>query len=211
MQSLRTIGVARKYLKLSTACVWLIACACALIAPLCFVAYTLLSTTTNLIKQRPRVVLMRHGDAPGRSEPGNFDLSDCHTQRNLSNSGRAESAALGNMLRVEKLNVGEVLTSRWCRTQETAHLLSIGPVHLAPAFDNLEYNKYRSDELLAAERHIISGWQGPGTLLIITHSSNIRALSGLDLTSGTMVIAESHDSGEIRYAFASFNLKDLFY
>jgi phosphohistidine phosphatase SixA len=142
------------------------------------------------------VILLRHGDAPGRNEPHNFDLNDCSTQRNLSEKGRNEAREIGDALRARHIVVEKVLASRFCRARETAELLSLGPVENNAVFDNLEFNKSRAVYLMERERQLIASWHGPGALLIVTHGSNIKALTGLEVEQGTMILArptgESH-------------------
>jgi phosphohistidine phosphatase SixA len=134
------------------------------------------------------VVLARHSDAPGRGEPDGFDLNDCSTQRNLSDKGRNEARELGTIFHARRINVTKVLTSRWCRAHETAELMKLGPVEYAPFFDNLEVNKQRAKELLEGERKLIESWRGPGVLLIVSHGSNIKALTGLDPEQSAMLV-----------------------
>ena len=155
------------------------------------------------------VVLLRHGDAPGRKEPLGFDLHDCSTQRNLSDKGRNEARELGELLRERAINVTKVLTSRWCRTHETAELLKLGPVENEPAFDNLEFNKNRAADLLDGERERIASWHGPGVLLVVTHSSNIKALTGLEIEQGAMIVA-SPTTASSTFRFSKILLKDIF-
>ena len=163
---------------------------CAMVPPL---LASLTSVTENLRPQtasseRPYVILMRHGEAPGRVEPRDFDLNDCSTQRGLSDKGRKEARELGEALRERHIKVSKVVTSRWCRAQETAELMNVGPIETNPAFDNLEFNKHRSGTLIDRERKLIEAWQGPGLLLIVTHSSNIKVLAGLDIEQGTIIV-----------------------
>lgn len=134
------------------------------------------------------VVLVRHGDAPGRGEPDGFDLNDCSTQRNLSDKGRIEARNLGEMFRARGINVTKVLTSRFCRARDTAELMKVGPIENAPTFDDLALNKQHPEELLDGERKLIASWRGPGLLLVVSHSSNIKALTGIDLEQGAMVV-----------------------
>lgn len=134
------------------------------------------------------VVLVRHGDAPGLGEPDGFDLNDCSTQRNLSDKGRNEARDLGRMFRARGVNVTKVLTSRFCRARETAELMTLGPIENAAAFDDLAFNKQHAEQLLDGEHKLIASWQGPGVLLVVSHSSNIKALTGIDLEQGAMVV-----------------------
>jgi phosphohistidine phosphatase SixA len=183
---------------------------CALIVVLVFATCLLIESWPSLFPaQQSMVVLMRHGDAPGRTESDNFDLTDCTTQRNLSDKGRSEAAETGEAIRRQALNIKSVVSSRWCRTRETAKLLGFSDLHDEVAFDNLEFNKAHADEMLQAERRIIQNWQGPGILLIVTHSSNIKALTGLELGPSSMIIAEKRN-GAIQFRASPIVLKDLF-
>jgi phosphohistidine phosphatase SixA len=150
---------------------------------------------------RSYVILLRHGDAPGRNEPASFDLNDCATQRNLSDKGRDEAREMGDALRGRGVNVARVMASRWCRTHETAELLNLGPVEADRAFDNLDFNKHRSVTMLERERQLIASWQGPGVLVIITHSSNIKALTGLDAARGMVIVASPTDESGVTLNF----------
>jgi hypothetical protein len=82
------------------------------------------------------------------------------------------------------------VTSEWCRTRETAELLNLGSFENVPVFDNLEFNKVRAAELLNQEREFIASWRGPGVLLIVTHGSNIKALTGIHLDEGDMIVTD---------------------
>jgi phosphohistidine phosphatase SixA len=142
------------------------------------------------------VVLARHADAPGRGEPDGFDLKDCNRQRNLSEKGRNQARNLGAMFRSHGINVTKVLTSRFCRARETAELLGLGSVNESAAFDELSFNKDHAQQLLAEARDLLASWRGPGVLLIVSHGSNIEALSGIHLEQGEMLVA-SMKQGEL--------------
>lgn len=154
------------------------------------------------------VLLMRHGDAPGHEVASKFDLEDCSTQRNLSAQGRVEAREMGAIIRAQAFNVRSVISSRWCRTRETAAMLGFSPVRPEPAFDNFEFNKARAAEMLAAERRIIREWNGPGVLLVVTHMSNIKALTGLQLAAGSMIIADPDKNGDIQFRQSTNAWKD---
>jgi phosphohistidine phosphatase SixA len=146
------------------------------------------------LNSNPYVILVRHGDAPGRHEPQAFDLNDCTTQRNLSDKGRDEARELGRAIKARGINVTMVLASRWCRTQETAKLLDLAPIESSPAFDNLDMNRYRAVALMERERELITSWRGPGVMLVVTHSSNIKLLTGINVEQGSMIVAPLTDS-----------------
>ena len=69
------------------------------------------------------VLLLRHAQTEaGLGDPPGMRLSDCSTQRNLSDAGRAQSRALGAWWRAQGLPPPKVLSSQWCRCLDTARL-----------------------------------------------------------------------------------------
>ena len=52
----------------------------------------------NELKQGGKLIFIRHAYAPGGGDPDNFDINDCNTQRNLSNSGREQANKIGFFL-----------------------------------------------------------------------------------------------------------------
>lgn len=75
-----------------------------------------------LLRDGGHVVLLRHANAPGASEPANFDLANCATQRNLSDRGKQQARRIGALFDARAERVGAVLSSTFCRCQETARL-----------------------------------------------------------------------------------------
>lgn len=97
--------------------------------------------------------LMRHATAPGSGDPDHFRLDDCTTQRNLSETGRAEARETGRLLRAAGLADALVLTSRWCRATDTARELDLGEVDPFPPLDSFFRDRSRED---AARRDILA-------------------------------------------------------
>jgi broad specificity phosphatase PhoE len=174
--------------------------AAAFAAVACAGFYTFLSADAS---GRPLVILVRHGDAPGSGEPEGFTLGKCSTQRNLSDKGRKQAGEIGNRLRAAGIDVTKVMASELCRTQQTAALMRLGPVESAAAFDDLADFKQRGDELLGRERRIIADWRGPGALLIVTHGSNIKALTGFHVQPGAVLMAKFSDEQLVATLFST--------
>jgi phosphohistidine phosphatase SixA len=124
------------------------------------------------------VALVRHA-AGGAGDPPGFRLDDCATQRNLTDKGRAEARRLGEQLRSQDVAVGKLLSSQWCRCQEMAALMELGPVELSPTFNNAFTLRDRVGELTAGARAIVAGWMEPDTLVVVTHGANILPLTGV--------------------------------
>lgn len=135
------------------------------------------------------VALIRHASAPGGAgDPDGFRLEDCATQRNLSEAGRAEARALGERFRAERVKIGKVITSQWCRCRQTAELMAIGAVEDAPTFNNAYVLNTQREALTAGARATIAAWRGPGTLVVVTHGQNILALLGQRPAEGEVVV-----------------------
>jgi phosphohistidine phosphatase SixA len=145
------------------------------------------------------VALVRHAEAPGApGDPAGFKLSDCATQRNLSAKGRRDAAALGARLRSKGVGVGAVLSSPWCRCIDTAKLMDVGTVTIEPTFANAFVLSDRRAALTDGARKVVSAWDGPGTLVVVTHGSNILALTGVNPGEGETVVVAPGRGGPPR-------------
>jgi phosphohistidine phosphatase SixA len=142
-----------------------------------------------LLRDGGRVALVRHAaTAGGVGDPPGFRLEDCATQRNLTEKGREDAKALGERFRAHGIQAGKVLSSEWCRCRDTATLMELGPIEIAPTFNNAFTLRDRVDQLTAGARAIVAAWKGPGTLVVHTHGANLRPLTGIDPGEGGMVV-----------------------
>ena len=132
-------------------------------------------------------ILIRHAIAPGTGDPPGFVLGDCSTQRNLSEEGREQSRRIGAAVRAAGIAVDRVLSSRWCRSLDTARLLGLGPVEPFPALDSFFSDGRAGPARVAAIADAIAGI-GDRTVVMVTHQVNITALTGVFPDSGEMVV-----------------------
>ena len=51
------------------------------------------------LKKEGYLIFIRHSYAPGGGDPNTFNLDDCSTQRNLSNSGRIQAEKIGSFFK----------------------------------------------------------------------------------------------------------------
>ena len=97
------------------------------------------SPNPRLVEQLKRgglVLVLRHAATDqSKQDEDPVDLADCTTQRNLSADGRAQARAIGTGIKRLHLRIGRVLTSRFCRTRETARL-TFGRGKVEPALLN---------------------------------------------------------------------------
>ena len=156
------------------------------------------SATWAALRRDGAVALVRHGEAPGVGDPAGWKLDDCATQRNLDDAGRAQARALGARLKAERIPIRRLLASPWCRTTETATLLDVGTVQSEPTFSNAFVLSDRRAELAAGARALIGRWRGPGTLLVVTHGENIRALTGRSPATAELVVVSVAADGRLR-------------
>lgn len=151
----------------------------------------------DLLRDGGHVALIRHARAPGVGDPPGFRIEDCATQRNLSPEGRAQAVALGEAFRRHGVAVDRVLSSRWCRSLETAQL-AFGTVEPFEPLDSFFQNRAVAEAQTAAVRALIRDWpMDGGTLVLVTHQVNITALTEIFPAEGEVVVLRAGDDDGI--------------
>ncbi|TQV70632.1 histidine phosphatase family protein [Denitrobaculum tricleocarpae] len=141
------------------------------------------------------IVIMRHALAPGTGDPGNFALRDCSTQRNLSDTGRAQAERIGARLRDAGLGSARVLSSQWCRCLETAELLGLGPVEELEPLNSFFRQREKQPAATQALKDWLAAQPSGEPLVLVTHQVNITALTSVFPQSGEMIVLEQSDVG----------------
>lgn len=127
--------------------------------------------------QQGGVLLIRHASTePGLGDPPGLAIGQCKTQRNLSQTGRAQALAIGEWFRRHGLQPRAVLSSQWCRCQDTARI-ALGRVEDWPAlnstFAGQGQPERQLDELRARLQRLSAG-----TLEVwVTHQVVMTALT----------------------------------
>ena len=67
--------------------------------------------------------------------------------------------------------------------------MDLGPVSVDPAFSNAFVLADQREELKRQGSAVISAWKS-GNLLVVTHGSNIAAISGLQLSPAETLVVE---------------------
>ena len=149
-----------------------------------------------LLRGGGQIVLLRHGTTtPGVGDPPGFRLDECATQRNLTDAGRDESRRVGAAFRAQRVAVGRVLSSPWCRCLETARL-AFGRAEPWPALANLFGRQDRADALRAA----LSELPTDGTLVLVSHGSTISSATGVMPAMGEFVVVTPRGGGRFTVA-----------
>ena len=143
--------------------------------------------------------MMRHAIAPGFGDPDNFTLDDCSTQRNLSKEGLRQAASIGNRFRQNGIKIARVVSSEWCRCQDTALELGLGPVETLDAlnsfFDDRDLAKPQTDAL--TNWLALNGSEVGRPLVLVTHQVNVSALVGRSTRSGEVVVIRRDETGTL--------------
>ena len=149
------------------------------------------------IKSGNHLVLMRHALAPGFSDPVNFDVENCSTQRNLNNDGRNQARSIGDLFRDNGINNLLVYSSQWCRCIETAELLEFGTVEELMMLNSF----FKSFERKRAQTNSLVEWILKASLatptVLVTHQVNITALTGFTPSSGELVFVKRELGGNL--------------
>ncbi len=137
------------------------------------------------------VILMRHASTEaGLGDPPGFKLGDCKTQRNLSAAGVEEARRVGARLRAERVPIGPVYTSPWCRCRDTA-MAAFGRAEdwepLSSFFDFPDREPRYSESV----RRRIGGYGARppgGNVVMVTHNVNIAALTRHSVGTSELVV-----------------------
>lgn len=133
------------------------------------------------------VVVLRHSYAPGGFDPPTARRDDCSTQRNLDASGRAQAARLGEAFRQNGIEVGVIWSSPRCRCMDTGRLAFGHAQAWDPLQGALDSTERRRRQLAEIRRAIAGHRDGP-VLVLITHGSVVRDLTGLNVRMGGFVV-----------------------
>lgn len=150
----------------------------------------------NALKSGNHLVLLRHALAPGISDPKNFDVMDCSTQRNLNNEGRVQARAIGELFRVKGINALKLYSSHWCRCAETARLLELGEVKYLVSLNSFFEHFHRKQQQTKAIQRWITTAPLTSPTLLVTHQVNITALTGFLPSSGELIFVKRRSNGK---------------
>lgn len=147
-----------------------------------------------LLRDGEHVVLLRHAMAPGAADPTTFDIEKCSTQRNLSERGKQQARKIGALFAARAAPTERVLTSRYCRTKETARL-AFGSAEDFAALDPPPADEMARKEQAEAILKEVRDYSGSGNLVLVTHLDTIQALTGQTAREGEAVIVGAGDDG----------------
>lgn len=148
-----------------------------------------------LLRDGAHVVLLRHAMVSGNTDPANFDIEKCATQVNLSTRGKQQARKIGALFGARAAPIERVLSSRYCRSLDTARIaFREEPEPFAP-LDLLKTDANEKAAQIAAVMDEIRGYSGSDILVMVTHLENIVALTGISPREGEAVVVEPQGDG----------------
>ena len=149
------------------------------------------------LQQPGHAALLRHAHAPGVADDPDMEIDDCATQRNLDKLGREQARAIGERLRAHGIDDRAVYTSRMCRAIDTAELLDVGGGRPLPGLDSYFGDDARRDAILTSLRTFLRTDTLTPPPILVTHTPNIREVSGEEPKQGGMVVVGVTAGGDI--------------
>jgi phosphohistidine phosphatase SixA len=141
-------------------------------------AQTTASDLATVWRQSGGVLMLRHASTePGVGDPPGFTLGQCRTQRNLSEQGRAEALAMGRWMQHHQLHADVVLSSQWCRCQDTARL-AFEQAQDWPALNSTFAGQGQAAAQDMALRDRLRQMPAGRMEIWVTHQVNMTALTG---------------------------------
>jgi len=156
------------------------------------------------LKNGGKLIFIRHAYAPGGGDPDNFDINDCKTQRNLSDSGRIQSQKIGNFFEKNKISIEKVYSSEWCRCKETASIAfkEYETKNFLNSFFSAKFANNRKKQIIDFDK-FISTWDKDQNLVFVTHYVVISEILNYAPSSGEIVVSDKSlkviDTLEIEY------------
>ena len=129
----------------------------------------------NALRQGGYVMVMRHASSP-REVPDRQTANSDNTkpERQLDETGRATSAAMGKALRALKIPIGEVFTSPTYRALETVRLAQFPTPKPTPELgDNGQSMAGGTEAQAVWLRKIVTQFPSRTNTLVVTHLPNL--------------------------------------
>ena len=145
------------------------------------------------LKEGGKIIFIRHALAPGGGDPNNFNLNDCKTQRNLSESGIIQSKKIGEFFKKNNIPIDKVLSSEWCRCKDTAKYAfkNYNTFKALNSFYDEKFYKFK-DQQIENLKEFIKKWDGNKNLIFVTHYVVISEMLNIGVSSGEIVIANKN-------------------
>ena len=142
------------------------------------------------LKKGGKLIFIRHAYAPGGGDPENFNLYDCNTQRNLSQSGRDQAKKIGNFFKDNKIPIDKIFSSEWCRCKETASIAfnKYEIKNFLNSFFSSQFAKNKVPQMKKL-KNFIKNWDENKNLIFVTHYVVISESLNYTPSSGEIIVS----------------------
>ena len=147
----------------------------------------------NLLSKGGKLIFIRHAYAPGSGDPDNFDLSNCASQRNLSQKGINQAKNINKFFLEIHMDSNLVLSSEWCRCKQTAKYAFKN--YKTKSFLNSFFSQkfaHNKAKQIKELKEFIKEWDGKGNLIFVTHFVVIFEILNLSVSSGEIVMVDKN-------------------
>jgi len=156
------------------------------------------------LRQGGKLIFIRHAYAPGGGDPINFDINNCDTQRNLSDSGRNQANEIGFFFKNNNILIDKVYSSEWCRCKETAKIAfnKFETKNFLNSFFSSKF-AHNKDTQMKKLKNFINNWDGKNNIIFVTHYVVISEILNYAPSSGEIIISDKDfiviDTIEVEY------------
>ena len=143
------------------------------------------------LKAGGKLIFIRHAYAPGGGDPENFNIYDCSTQRNLSESGRIQSRKIGNFFKENSIKIKNVYSSEWCRCKETASLAfkNFKTKSFLNSFFSSKFAHNKNSQMKDFQKFLLD-WDKKTNIVFVTHYVVIASMLGIGVSSGEILVTD---------------------
>lgn len=147
----------------------------------------------NSLKDGNKLVFIRHAYAPGIGDPNNFDIKDCSTQRNLDKTGIAQAKRIGQFFRDNKISIGSVHSSEWCRCKNTAKnaFKNYKTFNALNSFFSSKFTKNRDNQMQDL-KSFVKSLNSKKNIVFVTHYVVIYEALNTTVSSGEIIVADKN-------------------
>ena len=147
----------------------------------------------NQLLDDNKLIFIRHAYAPGSGDLNNFNLNDCSTQRNLSKEGRKQAQKIGDFFEKNKIKIGKVFSSEWCRCKETADIAfeDYSTKNFLNSFYSPKYAKNKNKQIEELTNYV-QQFKNSQNLVFVTHYVLISEVLNYAPSSGEIVVSDKN-------------------
>ena len=147
----------------------------------------------NELKKGENLIFIIYAYDHSGDDQTTFDINECKTQRNLSNSGRDQAKKIGSFFKDNNIPISKVYSSEWCRCKETASI-AFNDFETKSFLNSFFSSQFAKNKDLQMKRlkTFINNWNKNKNLVFVTHYVVISESLNYAPSSGEIVISKTN-------------------